>query len=93
MAMFLAHAGRTEEAEAQLTEQARALAKADHDMAYWMTSAHAQLGKTDAAFYWMERAISLGNENKPWYKHDKMLASLREDPRFDELINKIKDKE
>jgi hypothetical protein len=53
---------------------ARGLAKADHDMAYWMTSANAQLGEIDEAFYWMERAIKLGNENRPWYEKDKMLA-------------------
>lgn len=89
LAIFLAHVGRTEEAKAQLTEEARGLAKADHDMAYWMTSASTQLGDLDQAFYWMERAIKLGNENKYWYEHDKMLAPLRTDARFQELMRKI----
>ena len=88
-AIFLANIGRHDEARTQLTEKARNLAKADHDMAYWMTSANAQLGELDEAFYWMERAIKLGNENKPWYENDKMLAPLREDARFAELIKKI----
>lgn len=88
-AIYLANVGRRDEASEQLTEKARGLAKADHDMAYWMTSANAQLGNLDEAFYWMERAIKLGNENKPWYETDKMLAPLREDPRFAEILNKI----
>jgi serine/threonine-protein kinase len=88
-AIYLANLGRTEEARAQLTGAARGLAKADHDMAYWMTSASAQLGEIDEAFYWMERAIKLGNENRPWYEKDKMLAPLRNDPRFQEILNKI----
>jgi len=88
-AIYLANVGRRDEARAQLTAEARGLAKADHDMAYWMTSANAQLGEIDEAFYWMERAIKLGNENKPWYENDKCLAPLREDPRFAELLNKI----
>ena len=88
-AIFLANIGRHDEARTQLTEKARNLAKADHDMAYWMASANAQLGELDEAFYWMERAIKLGNENKPWYENDKMLAPLREDARFAELIKKI----
>ncbi len=71
------------------TEEARGLAKADHDMAYWMTSASALLGEKDEAFYWLERAIKLGNENRPWFEVDKCLASLRDDPRFDELMKKI----
>ena len=91
-AIYLGFAGQSDKARAQLTEEARNLAKADHDMAYWMTSASAQLGEIDEAFYWMERAIKLGNENKYWYEHDKMLAPLRKDPRFNELLNKI-DKE
>ncbi|CAN5706540.1 serine/threonine-protein kinase [soil metagenome] len=88
-AIYLGNVGRCDEARAQLTEAARGLAKADHDMAYWMTSACTQIGEIDEAFYWMERAIKLGNENKPWYENDKLLAPLRQDPRFNELLNKI----
>lgn len=88
-AMYLAHVGRVEEARAQLTDEARNLAKADHDMAYWMVMASAQLGEKDEAFYWLERAIKLGNENKTWFENDKMTASLRDDPRFAELMSKI----
>ncbi len=88
-AIYLGNVGRVEEARAQLTDKARGLAKADHDMAYWMTSACTQIGEIDEAFYWMERAIKLGNENKPWYENDKLLAKLREDPRFDQILDKI----
>ena len=90
-AMYLAHVGRTNEAAAQLTDEARNMAKADHDMAYWMTMASAQLGETDEAFYWLERAIKLGNENKIWFENDKMTASLRDDPRFDQLMRRIEE--
>jgi serine/threonine-protein kinase len=89
LAIYLAHQGFKDEAREQLTEAARGLAKADHDMAYWMTSANAQLGELDEAFYWMERAIKLGNENRPWYENDQCLAPLRQDPRFNQLLSKI----
>ena len=88
-AIYLGAYGRHEEARAQLTDDARNLAKADHDMAYWMASAYTQLGEKDEAFYWLERAIRLGNENKPWFENDKLLAPLRADPRFNELMSKI----
>ncbi len=88
-AMYLAHCGNKKEAREQLTDEAKNLSKADHDMAYWMTSANSQLGEIDEAFYWMERAIKLGNENKSWYQNDKMLAPLRQDPRFEEILSKI----
>ncbi len=89
LAIFLAHTGRADEARAQMTEAAKGLAKADHDMAYWMCSASAQLGEIDQSFYWLERAIKLGNENKPWFETDKMLAPLRADARFQTLMDKI----
>jgi Serine/threonine protein kinase len=88
-ALFLAHQKRFDEARAQLTEKARGLAKADHDMAYWMASAYAQLGETEEAFKWLERAVKLGNENKPWFESDAMLEPLRKNPRFAELMSKI----
>ena len=92
-AILLANAGRRDEARAQMTDEARNLAKADHDIAYWMASASAQLGDTDQAFYWLERAIKLGNENKPWFETDKMLDPIRKDPRFAELLNKVGQRE
>jgi len=89
LAIFLAHRGNKTEARAVLTDEARNLAKADHDMAYWMTSANCQLGEIDEAFYWLERAVNLGNENRPWFETDKCLAPMREDQRFAELMQKI----
>ncbi len=88
-AVYLASQGKTEEAYAQITSETKALAKADHDMAYWLVQAYALLGEKDEAFKWLEKAIKLGNENRPWFEKDKCLAPLREDPRFDELMSRI----
>ncbi len=89
LAFYLGSIGKTEEARAQLTEETLALSKADHDMAYWVGTAYATLGDKDLAFKWLERAVRLGNENKPWYQNNKCLDSLRNDPRFDDLLRKI----
>jgi eukaryotic-like serine/threonine-protein kinase len=88
-AVYFAGSGRSEEARAQLTDEALSLSRADHDMAYWVASTFALLDEKDLAFKWLGRAIKLGNENKPHFLHDKSLDSLRDDPRFDELMNKI----
>jgi serine/threonine protein kinase/tetratricopeptide (TPR) repeat protein len=88
-AVFLAYQGKKDEAYAQITDQTKALSKADHDMAYWLAQAYALLGEKDEAFKWLEKAIKLGNENRPWFENDKCIASLRKDPRFAELLNKI----
>jgi serine/threonine protein kinase/tetratricopeptide (TPR) repeat protein len=88
-AIYLAGAGRDEEARAQLSEDSLNLARSDHDMAYWVGSTFALLGDKDSAFKWLNRAVKLGNENRPHFEHDDSLNSLRDDPRFAELMSKI----
>jgi len=88
-AMYLAGAGRRDEALAQLTDDALSVSKADHDMAYWVASSYALLGDKDLAIKWFNKAIKLGNENKPHFELDKSLDSIRDDPRFAEAMAKI----
>lgn len=88
-AVYLAGAGREEDARAQLTDESLSLSRADHDMAYWVASTFAILGEKELAFKWLGRAIKLGNENKPHFLLDKSLDSLRDDARFDEMMDKI----
>lgn len=88
-AIYLAGSGREEDARAQLSEDALALSRSDHDMAYWVGSTYALLGDKDLAFKWLNRAVKLGNQNRPHFEHDKSLDSLRDDPRFAELMAKV----
>jgi TolB-like protein/Tfp pilus assembly protein PilF len=88
-AEFLAGAGRTEEALEQLTDEALAVARADHDMAYWTGSTYALVGNKDLAFKWLGKSVRLGNENRPHFEKDSNLASLRDDPRWPELLDKM----
>ncbi len=89
LAAFLASVGRTDDARAQLSDAALALAKSDHDMAFWVGEAYSQLGEFDLAFKWLNRAVKLGNENKPFYENDVCLEPVRNDPRFAELLEKM----
>jgi len=89
-AEYLAAAGREDEAREQLTDEAIAISRADHDMAYWVGSTYALLGDTDLAFKWLNKAIRLGNENKPFFENDTNLVSLRSDDRWQELLDKMK---
>jgi tetratricopeptide (TPR) repeat protein len=89
LAQFLIRQGEPEAARAELTERAREAADADHDVAYWLATAHAMLGQRDEAFEWLGRAITLGNENRLWFESDPNWESLREDPRFGELMRRI----
>ena len=89
-AVYLAGAGRREDALTQLTDDALAISKADHDMAYWVASTYSILGEKDLAFKWLNKAIKLGNQNWPHFEKDKSLDPLRDDPRFAELMEKAK---
>lgn len=89
LGIYLAGEGRFDEARATLTEEALGLARADHDMAYWVGSTYALLGDIDLAFKWLGKAVRLGNENKPYFSTDTNLTSLHSDQRWDELLNKM----
>jgi tetratricopeptide (TPR) repeat protein len=88
-AICLSKLGRHAEARAQLTEQVKDVAAADHDISYWLACVYALEGERDLAFEWLERAINLGNENNLWFESDPNWENLRDDPRFDELMQKI----
>jgi serine/threonine-protein kinase len=90
-AIYLAGAGRSEDALAQLTPDALAISKADHDMAYWVGSTYAILGDKDLAFKWLNKAVRLGNQNWPHFEKDRSLDSLRDDPRFAELMTNVRE--
>ena len=89
LAQFLALKGDKEAARRELTEGAIAVADANHDVAYWLASAYCLLDEREEAFRWLDRAITLGNENKPWFESDPNWDALREDPRFGELMSRI----
>jgi serine/threonine-protein kinase len=55
---------------------------ADQDVAYRLATMYAIDGNTDQAIEWLERAISMGNENYPWFASDPHWSGLREEPRY-----------
>jgi serine/threonine-protein kinase len=88
-AIFLAADGRFDDARAELTEEALSISRADHDMAYWVGSTYALLGEKDTAFKWITKAVRLGNENKPYFENDTNLDCIRDDPRFQQMLDKM----
>ena len=88
-AIYLAGSGRSDDAREQLTENALAHARSDHDMAYWVGSTYALLNEKDLAFKWLNRAVKLGNQNKPFFETDSNLDNVRDDPRLAELMTKF----
>jgi len=89
MAMFLSAQGKHDEALAQLSGDVKRNGEVDADISYSIGSVYALEGLPNDAFEWLERSASLGNGNKPCFENDPNLASLREDPRFGELMTRL----
>ena len=89
LAKALSALGEHEAARAQLTERVKEIGILDWDVPYWIASAYAIEGERDEAFEWLERAISLGNENLPWFKTDPVWEPLRTDERFAALMRRV----
>jgi len=90
MAMFLSAQGKHDEALAQLNDDVKRNGEVDADIAYSIASVYALEGIASEAFAWLERSISLGNENRPCFENDPNWSSLRSDPKFGELMTKVR---
>jgi len=90
LAMCLSAQGKHEAANQQLTDRVKVAASTDHDVAYWLASAFLLQGRQVKALDWLEKAIQLGNENYLWFETDPNWSDLHEDPRFQEMMQKVK---
>ena len=90
LAIFLSAQGRHREADEQLTKKAKEAGATDHDIAYWLATAYLLAGSAGGSFSLARNAIGLGNENYPWFESDPNWTGVREDPRFIQLMQRIK---
>jgi adenylate cyclase len=51
---------------------------------------HAELGNKEQALDLLERAVAQGWGHRDWIEHDKDYDSLRDEPRFQQLISRLK---
>jgi serine/threonine-protein kinase len=90
LAICLSAQGQHTKANEQLTPKVRQVAEADYDISYWLASAYLLQGRQVEALRWLETATGLGNENYQWFESDPNWTDMHEDPRFVELMNRIK---
>jgi len=90
LAMFLSAQGQHEAALAQLTEAVKKNAEVDPDIAYSVASVYALEDLRADAFEWLARSIALGNENRPCFENDPNWSSLKSEPRFQDLMSKVR---
>jgi serine/threonine-protein kinase len=90
LSMCMSALGEREAALRELTEETKDIGEVDPDVSYWIASAYLMAGKTEPAFTWLERSISLGNHNIPWFESNPIWKPVHADPRFTELMSSIR---
>jgi TolB-like protein/DNA-binding winged helix-turn-helix (wHTH) protein/Flp pilus assembly protein TadD len=66
------------------------IAKHDIDSAYQIAQVYAFRGDSDKSFEWLERANRQRDPGLPEIKTDPLLKNLRHDPRYTELLKKMR---
>jgi tetratricopeptide (TPR) repeat protein len=79
--------GREQDSNAAL---ASLIAKHDTDSAYQIAEVCAFRGEADKAFEWLERAYKQRDAGLPEIKTDPLFKSLRHDPRYTELLKRLR---
>ena len=86
-AMMLAALGRNDDAEKRIqAAQTRRGFGHFHHTEYNIACAYALMNKTDLAIEWFERAVNDGFNCYPMFKNDSNLNSLRNDARFQRIM-------
>ncbi len=82
--------GRRQEAEALVQELHDMNDGGQYVQANYLASAYAALGDSDEAFKWLERAYERREFVMVLLKSDTVYPELRSDPRFDDLLERMK---
>ena len=90
-ALMAAKSGETAAAEVFISRAVDAGSNANHfhHVARLLASAYALMGNTDASLQWLERAAFEGLPVLPTFMNDPNLRSVRSDPRFKALADRI----
>ncbi len=76
--------------ESLITEEIRAAAEADSEMAYRLATYFAVAGERDESLSWLRKAIYLGNENYPWFAGNPVWEKLRDDNDLANVLSNLK---
>ena len=83
-----ARSGRKEEAR-KLLAALREQSKSHYVASYWIAMIYVGLGEKDEAFAWLDKAYQERSWWLVWIKMDPKVDSLRSDPRFATLMNRV----
>lgn len=91
--LFLKYAlkGKKSDAINALTPEFTDLATNNEEGSYWMAVCYALLDEKDKSLDWLENAIDRGFINYKFFnEHDPFLEKIRKEPRFRQLMDRVK---
>jgi len=88
-ALLLALEGKREEAVQAMDEETLKFLGAAVVVTLGAADFYGALGDTSKAIEWLEKAVRNGDERVEWFRKDPWLASIRQDPRFQQIIATI----
>jgi hypothetical protein len=66
------------------------IAKYSAGAAFQIAQVYAYRGESDKSFEWLERAYQQRDSGLPEIKNDPLFKNLRHDPRYNELLKKLR---
>ncbi|HSC77622.1 MAG TPA: protein kinase [Candidatus Acidoferrales bacterium] len=87
--LLLAREGNRVEALKEMDPEVVKYLEASPWHAVYGAEIHATLGEKEKALEWLERGMRFGDERGEWFQRDPMLANLRDDPRFKQILKSI----
>jgi tetratricopeptide (TPR) repeat protein len=88
LAVAGARAGRREEAR-QAFERLQQHAASNYVPPFYLAIVAANLGDSEQAFAWLEKAYQERSGWMPWLKHEPLLDNLQTDARFADLLRRV----
>jgi tetratricopeptide (TPR) repeat protein len=88
-ALLMALENRREEALRAMDEETLKWADANFFVTLHAAEFYAVLGNTSKAIEWFDRAVRKGDERVEWFRKNPRLASIRNDPSFQRIIDSI----
>jgi tetratricopeptide (TPR) repeat protein len=89
-ALVLAAEGKGKEAEAVLDAETQKYAETNLRSIIRMPEIYSLLDRRAEALDWLDRSIRMGDERAEWFERDPLLANVREEPRFAQLVESVR---
>jgi tetratricopeptide (TPR) repeat protein len=88
-ALLLASEGQHQAAREAMDDQTLKFAAAAFPATIGVVEFYAVLGDTSRALEWLERTVRNGDERTAWFRRNPRLASIRQDPGFNRIIETV----